>query len=172
MANFSFDSTGIEPAKPFEVLPAGRYSVVVTDSDLVRTQAGDGQMVKLELTIVDGPHANRKLFDRITVDNPNAEAVRIGREQLSAVCHAVGLPRITDTQQLHGKPLVAVVKVEPAGKGRDGKDYDATNRVKGYLPLSEAASLPAGGNVKPSFGAPAANAAPAKPAQPWAQKRA
>ena len=67
MANLgtTFDATNIEPAKPFEVLPPGKYPAQIVNSETRVTKDGTGQYLWLELDVLEGPHKGRKLFDDV-----------------------------------------------------------------------------------------------------------
>lgn len=165
MASITFDATQVEPSKTFDVLPAGKYLVMITDSDVRPTRAGNGTVVKLTLDILDGQHKGRKIFDNINLQNANPEAQRIGQQQFSALCHAVGVLRPQDTADLHNKPVVVTISVDPA---KDG--YEARNRVKGYDAAGGGTfTAPAQHAAAPAYQAPAA-AAPAANAAPWAKR--
>jgi len=130
MSFLDFDSSGIEPNQPFEAVPAGDYVVQVVSSEIKPTAAGTGEYLKLELEILGPSHQGRKIFDQLNIRNESAEAERIGRAQLSAVCHAIGRLRITDSTQLHGVPMQIKVTVD------DNPKYGKTNKVKGYKAIS------------------------------------
>lgn len=110
----------------FDVLPAGDYDVVIVASELKPTKKGDGHYLELQLQVLSGQYQNRKLFDRLNIDNPNATAQLIGRGTLSAICRAVKIETPNDSAELHGKPLKATVRV---GKDQNG---NPTNEIKGY----------------------------------------
>lgn len=160
MANLStifqggFDSTTVEPAKPrdFSPLPAGPYDSEITNADVKDTRNRDGQYLEVEHTIVSPEqYAGRKVWARINLVNPSADAQRIGREQLSALCHATGIPVLKDSDHLFGKVVRIRVKV-------DRRDQDnPRNEVTGWEPHAGAtppvnASRPAA-NVPASAGA-------------------
>lgn len=160
MAQLGFDATQVAPSQAFEVIPAGKYKVQITDSDMRPTKDGNGQYLWLEMEILDGEFQSRKLWDRLNLVNQNQQAVEIAQRNLSALCHATGKLHVSDSQELHFIPVVASVKVRPA---RD--NYDASNEIRGY----EAA-----GNVTPMARPAAPTAAPAATsnAAPWKQRRA
>jgi hypothetical protein len=139
MAQLNFDARTVAPAEAPEAIPAGWYNARVTNSEMKPTSDGSGAYLQLELTILDGEFANRKLFDRINLQNKNPVATEIGYRQLSAVCHATGVIQVQDSQQLHGIPLKVKVSLRPAGPGADGKHYDASNEVKGYKNIADGA---------------------------------
>ncbi|GAC1508420.1 MAG: hypothetical protein NVS1B6_15790 [Steroidobacteraceae bacterium] len=160
MANLgtTFDANSVEPNAPRELLPPGDYLVQFVRSEMKPTKSGAGQYLELEADILEGQHTGRKLFDRLNLVNPNAQAVEIARRSLSAICRAIGEMEVSDSERLHFKPLVARVAVRPARE-----EYGPTNEVKGYLP--------AGGATTTAVHRPVTVAAPAaKPAAstpPW-----
>lgn len=185
MAQLNFDATTVAPdeGRDFAALPAGDYPVLIEASEVKENQKRTGFYLELTHQVIDGPHKGRKLFDTITMTNrTSADAERIGRAQLSALCHAVGILRVQDSAELHNRPYLASVKIEPA-KG----EYAARNKVTARKPLGGApcaaapamapaaapAAAPAWGNTQAAApqqqataaAAPAANAAP-----PWASR--
>lgn len=150
----NFDASGIEPNKPLAPLPTGRYVAQIVNSEMRATKDGMGQLLWLELDVLEGEHAGRKLWDRLNLVNANQQTVEIARRTLSAICHAVGKMQVDDSEQLHLVPLLADVRLQPPKNG-----YDAQNSIR-YLPLEQqAASRPAA--------APARTAVAAKPTPPW-----
>lgn len=163
MANIgSFDATSVEPseARDFTPLPAGEYRAMVVASELKATKAGNGHYLSLEIEVIEGEYANRKVFANLNLDNPNQQAVDIAQRDLSAICHAVGVLHVEDSEQLHDKPMRIKVKVTPA-KG----DYPAGNKITGYS-KDDGAAAPAMASSAPAASAPAASGS--KPA-PWAK---
>ena len=81
MADLSFfDASQVEPMQPMTVLPRGRYNAMITASEDKPTKSGNGAYLQLEFTVIDGPCANRKVWARLNLDNPNATAVSIARK--------------------------------------------------------------------------------------------
>lgn len=165
-----FDATNVEPRQAFDLLPAGWYKVMVTESEMKDTNDGRGKYLQLTLQVLEGPHTNRLMWDRLNLINASQTAVTMARESLSAICHSVGIMSIKDSNQLHNKPLMAKVKITPP-KG----DYDAKNEVKGYKaidmnqPVGNPVATPAGD--QPQAGQTdhpeATQAAPASYTPPW-----
>jgi len=112
MAFLNFDATSVQPNDSFAPIPAGSYIAQITDSSIKPTKSGTGTMLNLTWTILDGQFANRKVFDRINVQNANPEAEKIGQRQLSSICHATGVMKLQDSNQLHGKPVKITVKIQ------------------------------------------------------------
>jgi hypothetical protein len=104
--NEAFDATTVEPNKPLEPLPPGRYVVQIVNSEMRPTKDGMGQLLWLELDVLEGEYAGRKLFDRLNLVNANPTTVEIAQRTLSAICHAVGKMQVDDSEQLHLIPLM------------------------------------------------------------------
>lgn len=162
MAFLQFNAQSVEPQQSFDALPAGNYMAAISESDIVPTKSGTGQMLKLTWRVTDGPMKGRVIFDRLNIQNANPKAEEIGQRQLSALCHAAGVLQLQDTQQLHGIPMQIKVTVRRDESGQ----YGDQNEVKDYRFVG-GASAPAA----PAFAPPAAAAKPAAPAAPWAQNR-
>ena len=122
-----FDANQVEPTSDFEPIPAGKYSAVITESEFKETKSGTGQYLQLTFQVIDGPHANRFLWARLNLDNPNATAVAIAKAELSAICRAIGVMAPKDSMELHNLPLVIHVRC----KRRDDTG-EITNEIKGY----------------------------------------
>lgn len=132
-----FDANEVEPTESFDPIPAGKYKAIITESEMKPTKAGTGEYLSLRLDIIDGEYEGRVIFDILNLDNPNDEAVRIARKQLSAICRAVSVMTPEDSSDLHDKPMIIKVGIRPASNG-----YDASNSVKAYEAI--------GGNAAPA----------------------
>ena len=167
----TFDATAVEPSAPREIIPPGEYVVQIVESEMASTKAGDGEMLKLTLDIIDGPHAGRKLWDRLNLVNRNQQAVEIAQRTLSAICHATGKLQVSDSEALHFIPMIATVKVKPAGPDKQGIHREAQNEVSGYKPANGARPAPATQTNQPRQAAPQQQAQAQKPAAtaapPW-----
>jgi len=146
----------------FEPLPAGWYTATISQSELKATKAGNGQYIKLRYDITGPSHQGRVVFGNLNIKNPNPKAEEIGRQQLGDIMRAIGLAKVTDTDQLIGGQIAIKLEV------KQDEQYGASNEVKGFKSVSgsvapAAASIP----VKTAAPAPAASA---KAAPPWAKK--
>jgi hypothetical protein len=150
MANLQgFDANSVEPADELEPIPAGRYVAVIVDSEMKPTKSGTGNYLQLTFQIVEGEHANRLLWVRLNLDNPNATAVEIARRELSAICRSVGVLVPTDSTDLHNLPCVIHVRVK-----RRNDTGELQNEIKGYSKRESAASKPIETSVGPGTVAP------------------
>lgn len=152
MPTFDFDPSAVTPvaAPSFEPIPKGHYEAIILDTDVKETKRGDGQYIAVTFQITEGEYTGRRVWQNLNVSNPNKQAEDIGRAELSSLCHAVNVDKMTDTEMLHDIPLSIEV-------GIDRRD-ETRNRVLGYSQL---------------HGAPqrvVAAAKPASPAKPWEKK--
>lgn len=175
---FQFDATQVAPSTGgLPPIPAGWYPAIMNGSELKATSDGSGQRLNLQFQILDGEFKGRMIFTGLNVQNANPVTQEYAYKDLSAICHAVNVLRMTDTQELHNKPLYIKLKIKP----KDG-DYEERNEVTGYRSVNDAtlanqSSQPA--QAAPSaqpWQAPAQTAAPAQApaatAQPWQQPAA
>jgi hypothetical protein len=136
MARFdtSFDATSVEPTTPYELLPAGKYSAQIVESEMRVTRNGMGQFLWLMLDILDGPFKGRKIFDQLNLVNPNPTTVEIAQRTLSAICHATDKMHVSDSEELHLIAMTIQVKIRPPKNG-----YGESN-VIAYLPPERGAA--------------------------------
>ena len=145
-----FDANTVEPSDDLEPIPAGKYVAVITDSEMKPTKAGTGNYLQLTFQIVEGEYANRLLWVRLNLDNPNATAVEIARRELSAICRSVGVLVPTDSSDLHNLPCCVHVRVK-----RRNDTGELQNEIKGYGKKETAAAAPVAGSQAGGGGAPA-----------------
>jgi hypothetical protein len=126
----TFDASGVEPNAPLEALPPGDYKVQILQSEMRVTKAGTGQMLWLDMEVLEGPLQGRHVYDQLNLINPNPTAEEIAQRTLSAICHAVGKLQVSDSEELHFLPMVVKVAVRPNGY----------NEVKGYKPVQQTAT--------------------------------
>lgn len=166
MASFgqTFDASSIEPSSGYDVLPPGKYLAQIVASEMRVTKDGLGQYLYLEVDILDGQYAGRKLFDRLNLINANPDAVQIAQRTLSSICRAVGKLQVSNSEQLHLIPLIADVRVRPP-KGM----YGESNSIR-YLPRNAAPAPAATAPTAPIAARPVTAAPTSTPAAnglPW-----
>lgn len=157
-----FDANAVEPdqGRDFTLIEAGTLlDFEITGCEVKDAGSGNGCYLALETTIVGPTHAGRKVWQNITLRNTNAQAESIGQAQLSALCRAVGIANLTDTDQLFQKMFrgrVGIEKGRPKNKlDPNGERYPDRNNIAAY---EARGSGPA---PSPSAARPAANHAPA-----------
>lgn len=159
MATFSFDATQVAPQESLSPVPAGTYIGQIEETEIKETRSRTGEMIKYKFRILDGQYKNRVIFGNFNIRNQNPEAERIGQSQFSALCHAAGVLKVSDTAQLHGRPVKAKVKI------RKDEQYGDSNDISAFEPVGDAA-VPTTSALSS-----APSAAPSAATPPW-QKRA
>lgn len=122
-----FNAMAIEPQTSYEPMPADWYKCVITNTEEKPTKKQNGSYLQLDIEVIEGEFAGRKVFDRLNLNNPNSAAVEIAQRTLSSICRAIDVPNPKNSSELLDKPLMVKVAVKPA----DGQ-YSASNEVKGY----------------------------------------
>jgi hypothetical protein len=150
--NEEFDASTVEVSNnQYDPVPAGWYSVKVTDADLRTTKAGNGQYIAVRYDITGPSHQGRVVYGNLNIKNPNPKAEEIGRQQLAELMGAIGLKKVSDTDQLIGGELEVKLSI------RQSEQYGDSNDVKGYksatgsvppAPQASAPSEPAAGGSK------------------------
>jgi hypothetical protein len=144
----------------FEPLPAGWYTAAITGAEIKATKMGDGKYIACKYTITGPSHQGRVVFGNLNIKNPSTKAEEIGRQHLGEIMRAIGLAKVTDTDQLIGGNLQIKLEVKTG-------DY-AGNEIKGYKAIGSAPAAVA--PFKPVGPSAAGAGAPAKAAPPWLKK--
>ena len=118
-------NTAEHEAPSYGTLPLGNYMLEVSASDVTDTKAGTGKILKLTYDVLEPEQfKGRKIFGNMNIVNPNATAEAIGKGELTALCEAVGLDGIEDSEELHFKSFAAKVGIEKAQEG-----YEPRNKI-------------------------------------------
>lgn len=180
----NFDARSVAPDVGFEAIPPAWYIAMIDNSETKPTSDGQGAYLELRYNILEGAHKGSKQFVRLNLKNNNDKAVEIAYRQLSAICHAIGVMQVTDSNQLHGIPHKIKVTVRKGGPKKDkitgmetGEMYEDSNEVKGWKNVNEptpdapvaAAAAPQGFSQPAQQQAPQGWGAPAPTQQPPAQ---
>ena len=133
---YAHDTASIPASDPFEILPAGNYPVMIVASEMKATKSGTGDYLELKMQVIDGQYKGRYVWDRLNVRNVSEKAQDIAQKKFSAICLAVGVTFTDDSEDVHGKPMIAVLKVQPEGPDHNGTHRQAQQEVSGYKPMS------------------------------------
>ena len=141
----------------FDPIPAGWYTVKVTEGDVKATNAGDGEYIKLRLDVLGPSHEGRILWCNLNIKNPNAKAEEIGRGQLRDIMNALALHSASDTDQFIGGVMSVKVTVKDDPKYGPGNDVKSFKAVDGSAPpqttqpSSSTTQQPASSGAKPPW---------------------
>lgn len=147
----------------YEPLPPGWYHANITGAELKSTKAGNGQYIAVRYDITGPTHQGRVVFGNLNIKNPNPKAEEIGRQQLGEIMRAIGLAKVTDTDQLIGGSLQIKLEI------RTQEGYEPSNDVKGFKATSGSVPTPAAASA-PAQAAQAAPTTSGKASPPWAKK--
>lgn len=149
--------------RSFDLLPDGWYDVTITKAEVGPTKAGTGTKIDVRYDVTGPTHQGRAVFASLNIRNPNADAERIGREQLGEVMRSLGLSRVQDSDELIGGNLCIKVKIKKASAKDLAAGYTQDrNEVAGWKASGGSPGLPSS-VTKAASGAPSS----AKP--PWAK---
>lgn len=187
-----FDATQHDTTQSdYAELPSGTYKMEIEASDVVPTKDGKGTILKTTNVVVEPEEWNgqtlkgRKLFNNYNLENQSAQAQEIGQKQFAALCRAIGVSEVEDSEDLHFHTFT--VKVGLGKPSKDGQ-YPARAEIKRYyFPDEGNVPEPAIDEVQPKAAPVAANnnhrpasndnkQAPAKAAagagnRPWGAKK-
>lgn len=172
-----FDAREVEPvSNDFELIPAGtfvRAQIIEASQQPISSHNDKGECLVLVWQVVDGQFANRQIWQRLNVKAKNfagndkksgeqatADAISRARAELSAVCHAVGVPTPTRNDDI----LFRVVEVKiGVNKSKDPqyKDQNTIIIPKSALEhagASQARVTPVANTPHPATTAPRGNA--------------
>lgn len=134
----------------FDALPKGPYEVVVQEAEKMVSKTGK-DMIRVKVQVLNGPYANRVLFNYIVFAKENPKAMRLTLERLAAFgitreIIATAKPSIPQiAEMLEGLSAVAVVGIQASG------EYKGSNEIKAFRPLKDGAPTP----TLPTASAPA-----------------
>lgn len=151
---FSTDELPQGSTGDYTPLPDGWYTANITQASLETTKAGTGQYIKLRYDITGPTHQGRVVFCNLNIRNPNPKAEEIGRQQLGDLLRAIGLAKVSDTDQLIGSRC----SIKLATRQQEG--YEPSNEIKGWKAIE--------GGAMPKPAAPSAPASAGSP--PWAKR--
>ena len=139
----------------YGTIPAGWYGVTVSKAEVKPTRAGTGEYINLMYTITGPTHQGRTVWGMINIRNPNPKAEEIGLQQLGELLRAMGIAKLSDTDQLLGMALSVKVIIKEDDQGEK-------NEVKGFRAL-QGGAIP---SIKPAAAPTTATAPPFKN-RPW-----
>lgn len=120
----------------FDPIPAGMYKVQVIESDVVDIKSGNGQALVLTFEVLDGPYANRKLWDRLNIRHTSEQAQSIAQRSLADLFLATATPPSRNSDDLHFKPCMARVTIDRQ------EGFADKNVIKAYKPVPGAVAPP------------------------------
>jgi hypothetical protein len=125
----SHDTTQRDAA---ENVPDGIYRLEMDSSDVGPSSSGNGIILKGTVAVLEPEdYKGARIFVNYNLEHSNAQAQEIGQKQFAALCRAVGVSEVDDSEQLHHKSFTATI-----GLGKDSKEKNADGSPK-YAARSE-----------------------------------
>jgi hypothetical protein len=152
MAKLNFDTSTIA-SQTFEALPAGWYPVMIVAEEQKEAKSGNGEYVKMEMEVTEGPYKGRKLWEQFSLWHTNPQTVEIAQRGIATIGQALGITKVGDTVELHNRVFDAKVIIEKSDQ------YGDQNRIRGYRKHA--------GTAGPMAPPPQAQAPKAANAAPW-----
>lgn len=153
-AALNFDANDVPPSTKPDPVPNGWYKMAIVASEVKPTSTGKGKSLKLELQILEGEHRGRKAYKQLNIVHESAQAQQIAQGELSAICHATGVLKLTNSSQLHNIPMLVqlVVKQDPGFDPRnEPRAFKAIDGVaRSAVAPAAAATSPAAPTVDPA----------------------
>ncbi len=138
MATINFNADEQETLPPAGAWTPAKQRVTVEGADVKQTKSGEGTYVEIQFRAMEGPNENRVHWERYNISNPNPEAERIAKASFASLCLALGVPKVTDTDQLIGRQCV--IETNVANRKDTGEPQ---TRVRGYFESSSTTTAPA-----------------------------
>ena len=134
----------------YDPIPEGWYNVRIVSAEIKATKSGTGQYISIRYDIIGPSHQGRQVFGTLNIKNDSQKAEEIGRQQLGSLMRAIGLARVTDTDQLINNELqvkLAIKRDEQYGDKNEIKAFKAINGSAAPMPQSSAPAPAAQSNA-------------------------
>jgi len=157
MTSFDFNVAdyGSDESRSYDVLPEGKYDVIVLEAKEKTTKKGD-RAIEITFQVLEGQYKERLLWETLNLWNSSDQARTIARDRLSSICKACNAPAATSTDAILGRRMQVSV-------GRRMNDFRGKeeNHIKSFTakPLHQHATPAQSAAVVPRYPADA-NAKP------------
>lgn len=131
-----FDARLVPPQQAGDKHPVGMFDFQITNTYLKPSKDGQHLMLLVEFSSPAG-----RIERNYIVDGASAQAIEIANKQISALCHAVNIFRLTYPKDAQGSPVFD----QAARELRGGRGRMEVAFQKGHEPTAE---NPAGGYVE------------------------
>lgn len=149
----------------YDPIPEGWYNVRIVSAEIKATKSGTGQYISIRYDIIGPSHQGRQVFGTLNIKNDSQKAEEIGRQQLGSLMRAIGLARVTDTDQLINGELQVKLSIK-----RD-EQYGDKNEIKAFKATTPNQLSQTPGVIAAHVAVGEKNATVSQAAPPWAAKR-
>ena len=148
----------------YDPVPEGWYNARIVSAEIKATKSGTGQYINIRYDIIGPSHQGRQVFGTLNIKNDSAKAEEIGRQQLGSLMRAIGLARVTDTDQLINGELQIKLSIK-----RD-EQYGDKNEIKAFKSTSPNQLPQTPGVIAAHVAVGEKNATVSQSTPPWAKK--
>jgi hypothetical protein len=114
----TFDPSAHEGTRDLECIPPDWYQAQMIENEVRNALNGNGTYLLAVFEILGGEYRGRKIYQNITLQNQNQQAVEIGQRLLTDIYNAVGITTPTkDIRVMLFKPVMARVGIK---RDKDG----------------------------------------------------
>jgi len=124
-----FDATE-EIDDPFAAMPVGWYTATIKESEIAENSKKNGKFLKLGFVVNGGQYNDKKLYTYLNIKNPSDVAEAIAKKDMQAICKALDLQGIKDSNELHGQPMKIKLKIQAATE-----KYGESNVITHYASM-------------------------------------
>jgi hypothetical protein len=155
MTSFDFNVAdyGSDDNRSYDVLPEGKYDVIVLEAKEKTTKKGD-RAIEITFQVLEGQYKERLLWETLNLWNSSDQARTIARDRLSSICKACNAPAATSTDVLLGRRMqVSVGRRMNDFRGKEENHIKAFNAKPGQQATApqpqQVPRYPADANAKP-----------------------
>lgn len=135
-----FDATRVQPQQGMDKHPVGMFDFQINNTYLAPSKDNTYLMLMVVLASPVGQITRNYIVDAEPMSADAAKTIEIANKQLSALCHAVNIHRITYPKHQNGQPIFDQAARElRGGRGRmevayqKGQEPSAENPAGGYV---------------------------------------
>jgi hypothetical protein len=145
---FNGDAKAAENAFGYQLIPKGEYQFVIVEAETRSNKTGTGSYLYLQFAGVDSAIEGRKLFERLTVEHENIDAVEIGHKKITAIALAAcGTAKLDSWTKLVGQKVLLLIG-KKFDKFKDA-EINVINGVKSCGSHKVVASPPSSNQLPP-----------------------
>jgi hypothetical protein len=159
----SFEANFEDTEFGFKCPPAGDYACAITNATYAPTKDGNGKLLTIEYTIIEGSQQGQKIYDRLCLVHEKPSTQKMSISRFNAVLKAIGVRGFKHQNELLNKTLRIKTRV---AKSKDER-YGDQAVIDEYIPMN------AGGfqqQVAQNVQQPSQPTTGVQGNQPWQQK--
>lgn len=147
-----------------KVVPAGTYRGVFIQSERRTSRAGN-DFLEMVFEVTEGECKGHRFWDNMNIWHPKEQVVEIAKARLASACRATGIIAPRDSQELHDRPVAAIVVVRPRKDNGEPQNEITSYAAVAPTPSRKVQSMtPAQQGVAAALAGKASSAKPAAPA--------